>query len=266
MYIMTGRSKPHVERHARRLRKFQDIFEGKAGGAADAGGDDDAEKRADHHASTVADLLVEAKSHPDRSAALSYLLHSPHGQALLARMHKAADQTEKESTMRSSETLEGILKDCGPIRLCKGICERRRSPCTEAELVALITKHVGGTGAFAKLCEGAEGNVVMRAFAIAKANEFASLVLDYEPHFVGSEAWRPRVIGGKDAYDAVVDPEAALTELHEFGHKLYPHLPDNIAFARVFEDPKFSELAARAHQRPAPTTVYAMPHTSRDPV
>jgi hypothetical protein len=39
----------------------------------------------DHHASKVADMLVEAKSFPDRASALQYLLHKPSGQALLSR-------------------------------------------------------------------------------------------------------------------------------------------------------------------------------------
>src|SRR5437660_5934769 len=44
--------------------------------------DDELEKRADHAASTVADLLVEAGSFPHRSAALHHLLRTNHGQAL----------------------------------------------------------------------------------------------------------------------------------------------------------------------------------------
>ena len=74
----TPRFKPHVERHARRLRKFQEIFEGKDGG------DDDAGKRVDDYASTVADLLVESGRFPHRTAALDHLLNSAHGNALLA--------------------------------------------------------------------------------------------------------------------------------------------------------------------------------------
>jgi hypothetical protein len=105
----TPRSKPHVERHARRLRKLresrsfneiikqlddQEISELSRDDSGGGGGGG----TSDHHASTVADLLVEAGSHPDRASALSHLLHSPHGQALLQRMHKAADQTAKETT------------------------------------------------------------------------------------------------------------------------------------------------------------------------
>src|ERR1700726_3728563 len=39
----------------------------------------------DHHASKVADLLVEAGSFPHRAAALQHLFHKPEGQALLRR-------------------------------------------------------------------------------------------------------------------------------------------------------------------------------------
>src|ERR1700730_14653429 len=82
----TPRSKPHVERHARRLRKFQEMFDsperdrrrsfneiiGKADDRDDSGGG-----ASDHHASKVADLLVEAGSFPHRAAALQHLLHKP---------------------------------------------------------------------------------------------------------------------------------------------------------------------------------------------
>src|SRR3984893_14106658 len=74
----TPRSKPHVERHARRLRKFQEMFESPERdqrrsfneiiGKADSDDDAGTEQRVDHHASTVADLLVEAGSHPDRAS------------------------------------------------------------------------------------------------------------------------------------------------------------------------------------------------------
>jgi hypothetical protein len=70
---------------------------------ADDDGDHDAGDRhdrvpvVDHHASTIANLLVEAGSFPHRAAALHHLLHKPSGQALLARMHKAADQPAKET-------------------------------------------------------------------------------------------------------------------------------------------------------------------------
>jgi hypothetical protein len=253
------RSKPHVERHARRLRKFQEMFDSPErdqrrsfneiiGGASD------------HHASKVADLLVEAGSFPHRAAALQHLLHKPSGQALLQRMHKAEAHTGKESNMRG-ETLESILKDAGPVRLCKGIVERQRAPCGEAELVASLTRHAGGDRGFVKLYEAEES--VRRACQIAKAAEFS--VFDIQPV----------VVGGPGAMnEANDDDDSAVLRAHEeivrIAREKFPFLPADQAFARVFEDKNYAALAAQAHQRPGPTTVYAMPraaaYTKSDPV
>jgi hypothetical protein len=57
----------------------------------------------------------------------------------------------------------------------------------------------------------------------------------------------------------VDNPQAALDALHELGRKLYPHLSADMAFAKVFEDPKHAALAAKAHRRPAATTFFPMP-------
>lgn len=194
-----------------RLRVFEDLF-GVNGDDDDADRDDDAdaddvEKSVDHAASTVADLLVESGRFPHSGAALDHLLNSRHGNALLGRLHKAA----KGETMRG-DNLESILKDCGPVRLCKGIVERQRSPCTEAELVAVLTKHAGGDRAFAKLCE-TEPNV-LRACSIAKAAEFAAF------------DDTPMVVGGADARD--VDNATAAVRAYEeivrIGREKFPFL------------------------------------------
>jgi hypothetical protein len=232
-------SKGPLERHERRVRRFAKIFEGE--------GDDDAgtEQRVDHHAaSTVASLLVESGRFPNRTAALDHLLNSPHGNALLARLHKAADQTERESTMRTSETLESILKDCGPVRLCKGIVDRGRAPCTEAELVALITKHVGGNRAFAKLCETEPD--VLRACSIAKAGE-----LDVEPQVFGREAMNP---------NQPTNMVAAYTEILRDIREQFPSRTGAQQLAMADE-----ELARRHHVRPQANyaNVYAMPLETR---
>jgi hypothetical protein len=274
----TPRSKPHVERHARRLRKFEEIFMRKeldnmetssTTGATynrtrrppdadvfdgddrvdDDNDDGDIEKQADRHASMVADLLVEAGSFPHRAAALQHLLHKPSGQALLARMHKAADQTEKESNMRT-ETLESILKDGGPVSVCKSIVDRGRSPCGEHELVAALSKQAGGDRAFAEL-HGAEESV-RRACAIAKAREFS--VFDI----------KPVVVGGVDAMNDANDADdSAVLRAHEeilrIGREKFPFLPADQQFARIFEDRNYAALAAQAHSRPQPTTIYRMP-------
>jgi hypothetical protein len=249
----------HVAKAERGNREHIARYEMAKSLAADAPDDPIRAPVNDHHASTVADLLVEAGSFPHRAAALQHLLHKPEGQALLARMHKAADQTEKEPSMRS-DTLESILKDCGPVSVCKGIVDRGRAPCGEAELVASLSKHAGGDRAFARLFEAEES--VRRACSIAKAAEFS--VFDI----------KPVVVGDVDAmHSAVDDADSAVLRAHEeivrIAREKFPFLPADVAFARVFEDKNYAALAAQAHRRPGPTTVYAMPraaaYTKADP-
>src|SRR6202045_456089 len=69
------------------------------------------------------------------------------------------------------------------------------------------------------------------------------------------------------------DDDSAVLRAHEeivrIAREKFPFLPSDVAFARVFEDKNYAALAAQAHQRPGPTTVYAMPraaaYTKADP-
>src|SRR3984893_3119800 len=112
-----------------RTRSFLDVIaEDDDSDALERDDDDDdngdIEKQADHHASTVADLLVEAGSFPHRAAALHHLLHKPEGQALLRRMHKAAEQTAKETSMKShSEFVQSVVKQYGVVALAKSMVQ-----------------------------------------------------------------------------------------------------------------------------------------------
>jgi hypothetical protein len=200
----------------------------------------------DHHISRLADLVAEGSGGKvDRAAALRWLLHHRDGIAM-ARTHKAA----KESTM-STESLESILKDFGPVRLCKTIVERQRAPCGEHELVMSLSQHVGGDVAFSKLYESEE--VVRRACSLAKAAEFA--VFDI----------KPVVVSGTDVNPD--DPSAALRayeEIVRIGREKFPFLPADVQFARVLADKNYAALVAQAHSRPLPTTVYPMLHSSPD--
>src|ERR1700730_8626771 len=154
------RFKPHVERHARRLRKLQETKYERSFNAvlarmemakADADGDqishdddgDDIGKQADHHASTVADLLVEAGSFPHRASALSHLLHKPSGQALLRRMSKAAEQTAKETSMTShTEFVQSVVKQYGIVALAKSMVEDQKAyGLDEHTFTRLATDH-----------------------------------------------------------------------------------------------------------------------------
>jgi hypothetical protein len=221
-----------------------------------AGDDDDGdiEKQADHHASTVADLLVEAGSHPDRATALQHLLHKPSGQALLSRM-------SKKETTPMKDTVHSIMKDCGgPVAFAKTICDTGRSyGVSEQEYVEAAGRYASelcglpSDRAFAKLYEEES---VRRACSLLKAAEFSVFDLD------------PVVVGGPDAMNEANDDTEqsavlrATEEIQRIGRKRFPFLPQDQQFARVFEDKNYAALAAQAHRRPGPTTVYAMPRAA----
>ena len=94
------------------VARYERSFTGIMAKANTDGGDDDAGKRVDHHASTVANLLVEAGSFPHRAAALQHLLHKPSGQALLSRMSKRDPPMD---TILSIMKAGGIAGTCAAI-------------------------------------------------------------------------------------------------------------------------------------------------------
>jgi hypothetical protein len=214
-------------------------------GDHDAGDRHDRVPVVDHHASTIANLLVEAGSFPHHAAALHHVLHSATGQALLARMRKAAE-IAKDTTM-STESLEGILKDFGPVRLCKTIVERQRSPVGEHELVMSLSQHVGGDVAFSKLYASEES--VRRACAIAKE------AMPFMPTMVGGVAPTHEAIDNTEQSEAY----AQLVRMAEKMRAASPELSAAQAFERVFSDKRNASLAAKAHVRPSPTTFFPMP-------
>jgi hypothetical protein len=226
----------------------------------DGGASNDGGSANDHALSRLAELLTETGRYPHRAAALDYLMHDPRGH-VLARTHKGDTMTSP------TEPLERIVKShgvAGLLEVAQNITDSEKSySLTEEEFVRLIDMAARvarpdlGALAFGKVYE--QNPVLARAIAVLKGPTWERDRPYLSFRTVTGEDFQPNVISGQDAYDAVIDPEAALAELHELGHKLYPKLPANLAFARVFEDPKFAELAQRAHRRPSPTTFYAMP-------
>ena len=215
----------------------------------------------DHHASKVADLLVEAKSFPDRAAALQHLLHKPSGQALLSRMHKAAEQTGKETNMRTSESLEGIMKSAGIGATCAGIVAKGATTISQDDLVSAVSKvaherwpELSEAQAFSKVYSdpGAEGRVVRDAINVAKASLAETMLGPGLP---------VQVVGGPAAQDVntAADAEAARAELMRVGRKQWPRLTENEVFERAFTDPRNAAIVARLYQRPLPTSIYPMP-------
>jgi hypothetical protein len=213
----------------------------------DDASDDQAPVSDHHHASTIANLLVEAGSHPNRSAALHHLLHSARGQALLSRMNK------KDEPM---DTIYSIMKSAGVGATCAAIVAKGTTTITQDAIVDAVSKvaherwpELTEAQAFDKIYSdsGGEGRVLRQAIDVAKAAVFEVAGLPVQ------------VVGGADARD-VDDPSAAIAALHELGRKLYPQLTEAQAFDKVFTDPKHAALAAKAHRRPSPYAHGAYPH------
>ena len=220
----------------------------KADVADDGGGDDRSDENAglaDHPIVQLAQLLVANGHKTDIASALHYLLNTSHGAALLHRTstHKG------ETTMRTTETLEDILKDLGPVSLCKAIVDRDRAPCSEAELVAALTKYASEQHpeksreqAFAELYKTES---VWRACAIAKSMPF-----------IATDA--PLMVGGAAASN-LDDESEAIAQLKELGRRRWPSASEAQAFAYAMTDPKNAALAAKAHRRPGPATSFPHP-------
>jgi hypothetical protein len=215
----------------------------------------------DHHASKVADLLVEAGSHPDRSAALDHLMHSARGAALLSRMSKAADQPERETTMTTSrnELEQDIIK--------------RYEQLAKSSGVVAVAKHVlveGPSGLtkddFNRMCNadwqrdrrsGESYDQCFERHYVAPENRDVrkadQTLTNFAPVFVGGFSAQNEAIDNteqSEAYQQLVDKAEGLRASS-------PFLSTSQAFARASE--QWPDLLAKAHKRPAPTTSYAFP-------
>src|ERR1700730_15396684 len=246
-------NREHIAKYDRSFAGIMAKGDAKSRDLADGDNDDNdagTEKRADHHASTVADLLVESGRFPHRTAALDHLLNSPHGNALLARLHKAADQTGKESNMDKIETARDVVKRHGIVAVAKSIVDENRSyGITEHEFVALATEDAKAAhpdltdaAAFAKIYQTPE---VWRACNVLKAMPFVADVV-------------PLVVGGESA-QAVNDPSEAIEQLKALGARRWPSAKESDQFERALTDPANAVLARRAVPRPQPTTSYPFP-------
>jgi hypothetical protein len=239
-------NREHIAKHDRSFNGIMAKADAKSRDLAD-GDRNDGGGASDHHASKVADLLVEAGSFPHRAAALQHLLHKPSGQALLRRMHK----TEKESNMNKTETLRDIAKAGGIVAVAKAVIDENRSyGITEHEFVALVTEHAKAahpeltdSAAFAKLYQIPE---VWRACNVLKSMPFVADVT-------------PLVVGGEAAQD-VNDPTEAIAQLKQLGARKWPTATEAQQFANAFTDPVNRELAAKAHRRPTAPPGGAYPY------
>src|SRR5262249_29480536 len=148
---------------------------------------------AEHHASKVADLLVESGKFPHRAAALDHLLHHPRGAALLRRLSKQKD------TSAMSDNWTSIAKDHGIIAVAKHVVENGAGSLNEHEFTALVTEFakrqfpdMSPAAAFEKLftAQTSDGMLLRQACALCK----------YWPAPISIE---PMVSGGADGFPTV---------------------------------------------------------------
>src|SRR5262249_6376861 len=183
-----------------------------------------------HHASQVADLLVESGKHPDRQSALDHLLHTAHGAVMLRRLRKSSE--EFTTMITPEQKLSDLVKRAGITAVAAQIVKADSAfSIDEHALTQLTIEHakrehpqLTDAQAFAKVFSAQDeaGVILRKAFAIAK----------------------------NVAHTADVDDSAeAYRELEVIGKRDYPGLSSHEQFAKAFE--AHPKLAMRAHRRPS---------------
>src|SRR6516165_2700669 len=202
--IAERQNEEHLRRNAKVGKSFSEVMADR-----DAADDPRHAPVVEHHASKIADLLVESGRHPNRAAALDHLLHSARGAALLRRVHK---HHEEEMTMTSVEKLEAArvakLKSLNPVAVAKVICDDNSSHgIDEHEFTKLVTAHaqrehpdMTPEQAFVKVftAQTEEGALLRKAHAVTKD------LMSLEPVFVGGEDARD-VDGAQKAYSQLMN-------------------------------------------------------------
>jgi hypothetical protein len=286
------RSKPHLERYLRRLRKREsrsfnaiikqlddqeistltgaqyprtrlpDLDDDDDGDTIDRDrellgeNDDDAE---------LDEVITKAlrdhhNGHHSLSAALVQHLHD----RLERRRERHGYTKRKESNMRHTETLESIMKDGSVTGVCAAIVAKGSTTLTQDEIVSAVGKvaqerypELSEAQAFSKIYSdgGAEGRVLRSAINVAKASLAETMLGPGLP---------VQVVGGPNAMlDAVGNDqseiEQARAELMRIGRKQYPRSTENEVFERALSDPRNATIVARLYQRPLPSSIYPMP-------
>jgi hypothetical protein len=267
--------KEHVAKAERQNRehvaRYDRSFNGVMAKAMAADAPDDQVPVSDHHASKVADLLVEAGSFPHRAAALQHLLHKPSGQALLARMNKKDNEPMDRQTK-----LHEIAKQYGVLKIAKDVVDHADAfGITEPELVEMIGEYDRQPGESTAKCfsrhferQDDVGLTLRKAVQVAKAwpapMSLEPMVATGASGFPstrmrsGSSPGRGDDSGDVDSV-GVSDAYAQLTKLAEQQRRAGETASQ--AFERIYLDPANKHLAEaeRSANRPKPTTYFPMP-------
>jgi hypothetical protein len=219
----------------------------------------------DHHVSRLADLIVEGSGGKvSREMALTHLLHSRDGAALLHRMRttKRNENDPMTKTEIEAKLAENVRKmGAGAIEIAKAVIAKEANvvDLTEEEFTAVITAHAQkmypndrADVAFSKVFSSDE--TIRRAYAIVKS---LPPTLDFQPIVVsGATTFQDGLADRSEAYNAIVEMARKLRER-------VPELTEAKAFERTISDPTNRALAERALSRPLPPSGgYAFPRTS----
>jgi hypothetical protein len=272
----TPRSKPHVERHARRLRKLEGVFErifmskeldnmetSPATGARynrsrlpDVIDDDDVgitdaidrdrellgenDDDADLDEVIAKALRDHHQGHHSLSAALVQHLHD---RLERRRERHGYQKSAKETSMTShSEFVQSVVKQYGIVAMAKSMVQDQKSyGLDEHQFTQLATEHAqriySNDRPDVAFSKLYQGEEsVRRACQIAKAMPFVANV-------------EPLVVGGADTRD-LSDQSTAIEQLKQLGARKWPTATEAAQFANAFTDPANAAIAQKAHRRP----------------
>jgi hypothetical protein len=202
-------------------------------GDGDGEFEDDEVAASKHLVSTVADLLVEGGSMPDRPSALRHLMHSPRGAELVRRLSKKQKETQAMTYDRSAE-LTSIIKQYGPVALAKHLVANGPSGLSEIEFTSMTdTWARANNTTFVKLftAQNSDGLALRRAVQVLKGFGTAGPVHE--------------AVAGGTAFDELNAKAAEYRKAH-------PEMTQEQAFAKVFSSPENRALAARERSENRP--------------
>jgi len=253
--IAERQNEEHLRRNAKVGKSFSEVMADR-----DASADSQRAPAVEHHASKIADLLVESGRHPDRAAALDHLLHSARGAALLRRLNKQKD------TSAMSDNWTSIAKDHGIVAVAKHVIDNGAGSLGEHEFTKLVTEaaqrahpDMSPERAFAKIfgADTQDAQLLRQAHALTKSWP-APLSLS------------PTMTGGSDAFPSARRREGSSPPRQDGTNRggessAYDQLvamaerqrkdgeTAAAAFLRIYTDSANASLAAaeRAENRPA---------------
>ena len=183
--------------------------------------------------------LITANPNLDRQQAAHWLLHSPHGRAMITHLSK-----RKEPVMDRATELRKMAGEYGVARIAKMITmDNDAHGLTEHELIELAGEEFAKQAlpgerpntTFARLYNAPENLELRKAIQLTKST-LAQVVQKVEP--------TDTPVTAADSADAYQKLEKIAAELRTTS----PQLSSHQAFAKAFE--AHPDLAAKAHRRP----------------